>query len=315
MTPENGLQRAVVNAPRVTVILPTYNRERLLPRSIRSVLCQTFQDFELLVVDDGSMDNTREVVAGIADPRLRYLRLEKNSGVSSARNAGIREARGDFIAFQDSDDEWLPDKLARQLQLLDQQPDVAMTFCSLVRVDITVPVARVKPATRLPANQDSFLRELLKVNFIWTQTWLVRAAVLKNGLAFNPVMRRGEDWDLALRIARQHRVAHLPEALVLAHVTPGSLAQQAYQKALDLQIIIQSHAELFARHPDILAAHYRRIAALLAEHETAASARQWASRALKLEPWNPRNIAGWLLLLFGRSALARAHRLKNALEN
>ena len=304
-----------MNAPKVSVILPTYNREPLLPRSIHSVLCQTFTDFELLIVDDGSTDNTAEVVAGFVDPRVRYLRLEQNAGVSNARNTGIREARGELIAFQDSDDEWLPGKLARQVEFLHRTPDAALVFCSLVRVDMTAPIARVKPGVRLPADYDSFLRELLKVNFIWTQTWLVRTAVLRNGLSFNPVMRRGEDWDLALRIARKFRVAHLPEALVLAHVTPGSLAQQAYQRALDLQIIVQTHAELFEQHPDILAAHCRRIAALLAEYETAAAARRWALRALRLEPWNPRNIAGLLLLLFGRSALAGAHRLKKTLED
>lgn len=296
-------------APKVTVILPTYNRERLLPRSIRSVLCQTFQDFELLVVDDGSTDHTRQVVATIADPRLRYLRLEKNGGVSNARNVGIEQARGELIAFQDSDDEWLPDKLARQVQFLDGNAGAAMVFCSLVRVDMATQVAKVKPSIRLPDNYDLFLRELLKVNFIWTQTWLVRSAVLKHGLRFNPVMRRGEDWDLALHIARQHRVAHLPELLVVAHLTPGSLAEQEHQRALDLQIILQSHSELLCANPDIYAQHCRRIATILAVHETTAAARHWAWRAVKAHLGDPRNIATWTLLLCGSAFFNTVRRV------
>ena len=100
----------------VSIILPTYNRAALLPRSIESVLGQTYGDFELIVVDDGSQDDSAAVVARFADKRIHYLRLARNGGVSAARNAGLAEAAGKYIAFQDSDDEWMAEKLERQMR-------------------------------------------------------------------------------------------------------------------------------------------------------------------------------------------------------
>src|SRR5215218_7102231 len=94
--------------PAVSVVIPTYNRAPLLGRSIRSVLAQCYEDFEVIVVDDGSTDDTAEVVAGFRDARVSYVRLARNTGAGAARNVGIRLARGGFLAFQDSDDEWMP---------------------------------------------------------------------------------------------------------------------------------------------------------------------------------------------------------------
>jgi glycosyltransferase involved in cell wall biosynthesis len=102
----------------VSVVIPTYNRASLLGRAIKSVLEQTYQDFEIIVVDDASTDNTEEVVRNLRDRRIRYLRHEKNRGGSAARNTGIRAAWGQYIAFQDSDDEWLPEKLKKQMEVL-----------------------------------------------------------------------------------------------------------------------------------------------------------------------------------------------------
>lgn len=115
------------SAPRVSVILPTYNRERLLPRAVDSVLAQTLGDFELLLVDDGSRDGTAEMVAARYghDPRLRYLRKE-NGGTASARNHGLNQARGSLVAFLDSDDLWLPGYLASQAAWLELNPQAGL---------------------------------------------------------------------------------------------------------------------------------------------------------------------------------------------
>ncbi len=104
------------DGPLVSVILPTYNRASLLVEAMESVLRQTYPHLELIVVDDGSTDDTAQQVHRFADPRIRYLRLDANRGVSHARNRGLQEARGELIAFQDSDDLWAPDKLARQVR-------------------------------------------------------------------------------------------------------------------------------------------------------------------------------------------------------
>ena len=119
------------DAPTVSVIIPTYNRAHLLPRALESVLAQTFEDLEVLVVDDGSTDGTEAVVTGY-DDRVRYLRQPQNAGVSAARNRGLREARGEFVAFLDSDDEWFPEKLARQVERFRELPDrVGLLYCGV----------------------------------------------------------------------------------------------------------------------------------------------------------------------------------------
>src|ERR1017187_7936626 len=99
--------------PTVSVVIPTYNRARILPRAVKSVVSQTLEDWELLVVDDGSADDTEQVVAAFGDSRIHYIRHERNRGQSAAQNTGIRASRGTYVAFLDSDDEWLPEKLAK----------------------------------------------------------------------------------------------------------------------------------------------------------------------------------------------------------
>ena len=107
--------------PTVSVILPTYNRAEIVKRSILSVLNQTYKDFELIIIDDASTDKTRMIVEELGDTRIKYLRNRQNLGPAASRNIGIKASRGIFIAFQDSDDEWRPDKLKKQVETLEKE--------------------------------------------------------------------------------------------------------------------------------------------------------------------------------------------------
>src|SRR5947207_1112090 len=119
----------------VSVVIPAFNYARFLPAAIDSVLRQTFSDFEILVVDDGSTDDTPQVVASFTGPRIRYIRQE-NAGLSAARNTGIRNARAPFVAFLDADDEWLPDFLATMLDAFETLgEDFAIVACGAERMD------------------------------------------------------------------------------------------------------------------------------------------------------------------------------------
>ena len=116
--------------PRVSVVIPTHNRAEWLPRAVASVLAQTWTDFELLIVDDHSTDETPALIARFADRRIRSFRHERNMGQSKALNTGIEHARGEYVAFLDDDDEWLPGKLAAQVALLDAAPpEVGLVYC------------------------------------------------------------------------------------------------------------------------------------------------------------------------------------------
>lgn len=137
----------------VSVIIPTYNYGRFLKESLDSVLAQTLQDFEIIVVDDGSTDNTPEVLQSVSDARLRAIRIS-NSGVSTARNIGLKEAHGDFVAFLDADDRWRPTKLATQIALLTSEPSVGSVFTDFVRFN----------ESGMIANEFSFYPELKTIS-------------------------------------------------------------------------------------------------------------------------------------------------------
>ena len=116
----------------VSIVVPTYNREKELGRAIHSILQQTYVKYEIIIVDDGSTDHTMDAVQQFEDDRIRYIRLEQNQGAGHARNVGIQEARYDYIAFLDSDDEWLPDKLRIQMaKLLSSEEKLGMVYCRM----------------------------------------------------------------------------------------------------------------------------------------------------------------------------------------
>src|SRR6266568_3383608 len=121
--------------PLVTVIIPAYNAVATVARALDSALAQTYRPIEVIVIDDGSKDATSKIVASYRDERIRLLRLPRNQGESGAMNEGIASARGEYIAFLDADDEWLPTKLARQVPVLRENPKAAMVNCGCNRVD------------------------------------------------------------------------------------------------------------------------------------------------------------------------------------
>ncbi len=112
-----------MKSPQVSIIIPTYNRDKLILKALDSIFSQSYQDFEVLVIDDASTDNTEQVIKELDHPKVRYFKMEKNGGQCIARNVGTRNAKGDYLAFLDSDDEWLPQKLERQMELFEKGPD------------------------------------------------------------------------------------------------------------------------------------------------------------------------------------------------
>ncbi len=200
--------------PKVSVIMPTYNRADLLPAAVGSVLAQTFSDFELLIVDDGSQDHTRQVVAGFDDLRIHYFH-QKNSGVSAARNRGLEIARGQYLAFLDSDDLFLPDKLAVQVQQLDENPALGMVAGGFQYIDWQGrPLAERRPWTFQPALG---LTTVLLGAAILTNSVLLRANWIERVGNFNPAFSWAEDLDLWLRLVVAGCAMGWTQAVVCAY--------------------------------------------------------------------------------------------------
>lgn len=227
--------------PAVSVVVPTFNRASLLPRAIDSVLAQTFTDFELLVVDDASTDETGEVVGRYTDPRVRYLVQPQNTGVAGARNRGMRAARGDFIAFLDSDDEWLPEKLERQIGLLrEASPSVGLVYSGVESVR-EGNVHTIEPA----GARGDIYREMLRHNVIHGggSNVVIRRAVIGTAGFFHEGLPAIEDYEYWLRITRFFDVDAIDEALVRYHDRGN-----AERRSRALKANLEARGWLFSRY-------------------------------------------------------------------
>ena len=219
----------------VSVIIPSYNRAGILLKSVESVLNQTYRNLELIIVDDGSTDNTTEVIATIKDERLKCIHLLQNMGACAARNKGIDEANGEYIAFQDSDDIWYPDKLKLQMDYI-RKTSADMVYCGIKRrAENSVKV--IPKHNRL--GYEPSLESLLRNNEISTQTMLMRREVAES-IKFDTSFRRLQDWDFSLRaVSAGYRVKYMGGPLVSSVVRDDSIttiisSEQAYLHLLDM---------------------------------------------------------------------------------
>ena len=222
-----------VPSMRVGVVIPTYNRAADLQRALKSVLSQTFPVTEIIVVDDGSTDNTEEVVAGFGR-NVRYIR-QANAGPSAARNNGIRATTAEWIAFLDSDDWWMPEKIQLQVDALQRSPGTAVAYTSawIISQDGTREMVRaVEPAGLWPAMRHS--------NLITSSSSVMvrREAVIAEG-CFNESLAVGEDWDLWIRLAQKHTFAVVSEPVTAYMITPNSLSQDPQRTIADTERMLE----------------------------------------------------------------------------
>lgn len=216
------------NICKVSVIIPTYNRCDLLREAIGSVLTQTFDDFELIVVDDGSTDDTRDAVMSFDDPRLRYL-FQANGGVASARNWGVASSRASLIAFLDSDDVWLLEKLKVQVDYFGRNPHVS--FCQTEELWVRGG-RRVNPAERHRKHSGWIFRECVPLCIVSPSAVMIRRDAFDALGGFDESLRACEDYDLWLRAALRYEIHTLPDALVTKRGGHGD--QLSRQWGLDI---------------------------------------------------------------------------------
>ena len=208
MRPEMTGPSSGAFAPIVSVIVPTYNRLPLLKETISSILSQTFTFFELIIVDNMSSDGTEAFVKSIDDERVRYFRNPNNGVIAVNRNLGIRNARGRFIAFCDDDDLWVEDKFKTQVEFMDSNPDVGLSFGYAEDFGLTPSSGLL----RFPKNESDGIKSfdsLFLGNKIATLTVMVRKICLDEVGLFDedPELKALEDYDLWLRVARRYRIA------------------------------------------------------------------------------------------------------------
>jgi glycosyltransferase involved in cell wall biosynthesis len=189
----------MTKTPDVTVVLPTRDRCRRLQLAVRSALAQTGVDLEVVIVDDGSTDDTERMASSIPDPRVRYLKRIVSEGVSAARNVGIAEARGRWIAFLDDDDVWAPTKLARQIDVMESD-ERTWSYAGDVMVDGDLNILSGGPP--LPPDEVVSLLERHDSIPAGASNVVVRADALAAAGPFDPGLTSSEDWDMWIRLAR-----------------------------------------------------------------------------------------------------------------
>ncbi len=274
--------------PLVSIILPVYNRAQTLARCVESVRAQTFADWELVAVDDGSSDASAAALEAFADPRIRVLRHERNRGPGAARNTALRAARGEFVALIDSDDEWLPRKLEMQMAML-QAGECDLCGCEYWLIDGGRETLVALPD---PASWAESLHTQCRLGN--GTTLVVRQRVVQETGPLDEQLRTYEDWDWILRMTRRHRYQVARQPLARIHAS-GLRSSRAF--AAGAERFLAKHDAEFARLGD---GHRRRVRS---EHFGFVAANALALREFRL---------GCLYLWKSFAAAPLAHPLRLA---
>lgn len=226
----------------ISIIVPTYNRAKEIPKCIKSILSQTYEDFELLIIDDGSTDNTQEVVGEYQDKRIRYIKnTTLKHGVSVARNIGIRECKGEYITFNDSDDVFYPDKLERQKMFLENEK-ADVTFCAVRKNQEIIPDKKFD-------QKDCTLERILEASFTTTQALFGKAECFKICM-FDEKISRNVDWELVIRLVKDYKVIFQKEVLAELIFTEVSISANPNNAVISMNYILDKYRELYNQYPN-----------------------------------------------------------------
>lgn len=306
---------------RVSVIIPSYNRAHLIGETIESVLRQTLSDFELIVVDDGSTDNTAEVVRAYDGP-IRYV-FQNNQGRSRARNAGYHLSQGEYVCFLDSDDVLAPPMLERLAALLDSDDKLGFAYSDYQFVDQSgAPLPKPEVFRAHPLQRGNIFRHLLYFDFIPPSTVLARRSSFEEAGLFEPSLEPAEDLDWLLRMSRRYATDYIVEPLCRFRKHEGSTSTTAIHDAT-VRVILKHLADEATKQS--LAGDWRRVyhdLYLMAANEfynqrDMARARKYYFKALEIRPPEVGNFNVFGLILksyFGSGTINLVSRVKEALQ-
>ena len=234
-----------MSQPLVTVLIPCYNAADTVVRAIDSVRRQTYRPVEIIAIDDASTDNTRDILqAEAARGDVTLVALDKNLHSAGARNAGFAQSHGEFVALLDADDEFLPDKLARQVAVMRERPDVVFVTCdaSNVALDGTVRTG-IFSAQNAPIGPDGWRRMLARSNAM-PSVMMARSSAYRQVGGFTQGIKLVDDQDFAIRVALTGAVDHVDEVLTRTHTQPTGMSHQSWRKDIEIGWpVIRSHIE------------------------------------------------------------------------
>ena len=231
----------------VSIIIPMYNASNTVERALKSVMAQTYKPLEILVIDDGSIDGSVEIVESLGFQDLRLVKLGRHSGVAHARNVGVGLATGTFIAFLDADDEWLPDKTQRQIDILANSSDMSLLACGFRYVSCIQSQPDIINLGREPVTGRNAWKTLLAYSFVATPCVMTRKTTILKAGRFNESLPVAEDQDLWIRLAREGTVGFINQELTICYETQNSLSKRHASKATNVTLsLIKNHVAMLA---------------------------------------------------------------------
>jgi glycosyltransferase involved in cell wall biosynthesis len=240
----------------VSCIITTYKRPvSVLKRALDSVINQTYQNTEIILVNDGPeeerLDEKISSLLQTYEKNIQYILLPKHQGACSARNAGLKAATGEYVAFLDDDDEWLPEKLEKQVKWI-RENDVALVYCSHYYVDESGKIRLIEePLAKEGIQNDAFL-SLLKCNFIGSTSYpLMRTAAVKAVGGFTKGLASSQDHDLWLRIAREYAVYYDAEPLVKLHYSKCSISRKQNKVVAGYDYLLKKYEAIYRTNPEV----------------------------------------------------------------
>jgi glycosyltransferase involved in cell wall biosynthesis len=299
------------DTPKASVVIPTCDRAELLSAAIASVLSQTWQDFELLVVDDASKDHTSKVVADFADPRVIYLRHEERKGGAAARNTGINHSKGEIIAFLDDDDEWLPEKLAKQMKIfLSNSSALGVVYTGYWIIDR---LSSKIVGQKTPVKRGDLSSEILISNCVGgTSSVAVRKACFREVGLFDHRLPSYQDYDLWIRMAKYFQFDFIQEPLVKYQLHQKKIWTNlaALKSGMDLMMEKYGNSPAFRKYQ---ADKYLSLGVRFCRQGDIGSGRETLIKAIHLDPFQVRSYFYLFMSLLGARGFTWVEWVKDLL--
>ncbi|OGZ55611.1 MAG: hypothetical protein A3J04_00620 [Candidatus Ryanbacteria bacterium RIFCSPLOWO2_02_FULL_47_14] len=279
----------------VSIGLPTYNRAHLLSRAIESVLAQSFTDFELIVVDDGSTDNTEELVKSFQDRRIRYLKHENNRGLMASRNTALRESHGKYLAFQDSDDWWHPDFLKESVRIFDEAPKMIGCVYSRIEKKYMNGELLVLPKVGDSITNGNLLSDFLSGGYLVTlQAVVMKKQCLDMVGYFDEDFQVFGDAEFIIRFAEHYEFAFNPNVRAFLEVQGDSISRNKKKRVEARELLYQKHKKSFERYPHAHARYVAHLGMSLTRQGARRRGLVYLRSAVKSRPWH---LGYWLRYL------------------
>ncbi len=299
---------------KISIIIPTYNRSELLVRAVESVLNQTFEDFELIIVDDGSTDNTRDLVQEFIkkDSRIKYIYQENSGGAAKPKNVGIKSSQGDYIAILDSDDEWLPQKLKKQLDVFEKSDNSNLSFVTCNALVVGGKNIEKYNITK-PKNPQ---REILTRDYLGSGSGMIyKREVFDTVGGFDESLKSGQDWEMRIRLLEKYDFEIVDDYLIKYYLHKNNISKTLGEKRKnDLEYIFNKYIHYYKNDKDLLSKKLRYDGTRQMIEGDTKGARKSFLKSLKENPKNYIVYSYIILSFFGKNFYYKMAKIKNSLK-